>query len=117
MRARSRPTRQAGERPLSLLRRRTKRARRCARHWPPGRAIATGGWPRQSPTVRAQRKSPAVHRSSAHLVGLTVDRDPLSPHLIFFNRRWVAVGRDVLADGDDLLGRSATTHARGRREG
>src|SRR5262245_48271799 len=48
--------------------------------------------------------------------GLTVDRDPLSPHLIFFNRRWVAVGRDVLADGDDLFRRSATAHARGGRE-
>src|SRR5262245_49853356 len=117
MRARSPPTLRAGGRPSPPRRRRKKRARRCDRHWPPDRAIATDGWQRRNPTVRAQRKSPALHRSSAHLVGLTVDRDPLSPHLIFFNRRWVAVGRDVLADGDDLFRRSATAHARGGREG
>src|SRR3984893_18486496 len=116
MRARSRPTLQANERPSPLLPRRKKGARRCARHWPRGRDITSGGGPPQNSTVRAQQKFPALHRSSAHLVGLAVHRDPLSPHLILFNRRRVAIGRDVLADGDDLFRGSATAQARGRGE-
>src|ERR1700730_17834969 len=116
MRARSRPTLQANERPSPLLPRRKKGARRGRAHGPPGRAITTGGRPPRNSTVRAQQKSPALHRSSAHLVSLAVHRDPLSPHLILFNGRRVAVGRDVLADGDDLFRGSPTDHARGRGE-
>src|SRR5262245_6941953 len=65
--------------------------------------METGGWPRRSRTVRVQRRTPAPRPSSTHLVGLAADCDPLGPHLILLNRRWIAVGRDVLPDGDDLI--------------
>src|SRR4029077_1632960 len=78
--------------------------------------MKTDGWPRRSRTVQAQRRSPAPRPSSTHLVGLAADRDPLGPHLILLDRRWITVGRDVLPDGDDLVRCSTTAHARDGRE-
>src|SRR5262249_60194662 len=78
--------------------------------------MTIGGWPRRSWTVRGRQKSPAPHRSSAHLVGLAHNRDPLSSHLILYNSRRIAVGGNVLPDGNHLFRCSAVVHARGRRE-
>ena len=61
--------------------------------------------------IPAQRKSPGPPR----FVGLAVDSDPLGTHLILFNRGWIAVGRDVLADRDDLFRRSFPPGAFGAR--
>src|SRR4030095_3253646 len=63
-------------------------------------------------TVRARRRSPAPHRSSTHLVGLAVDRDPLSAHLIGRRRRRIAIRRDRLAARNDLFAGAAAGHAR-----
>src|SRR5215510_11435561 len=78
--------------------------------------METGGWPRRSRTVRAQRRTPAPRPSSTHLVGLAADCDPLGPHLILLDRRWIAICRNVLPDGNDLVRSSTTAHARDGRE-
>src|SRR5262245_51535426 len=73
--------------------------------------MSTGEWRRRDPTVRARRRSPAPPQSSTHLVGLAVDRDPLSPHLVRRRRGGIAIGRDLVANRNDLLAGATARHA------
>src|SRR5262249_3941077 len=114
--ARSRRNRRAGARPSRRSRRRTARATRCAPRSPGETARPTGGYTRRRPTARGRPKALAPPPSSTHLEGLAVDRDPLGAHLIGRGGRWIAVGRDRLADRDHLRADAAARHARGRRQ-